>query len=163
MLTDPGYLKYYIAILIWVVVLKVLFMMINRLAKNTLVLSGKFFPATILFSYIGLSIGIFIGSNGQLAVTITVLALLSFFCGTAALLLFNDKYNTIQNRKMATYSFVMIVLALSVGSVAGTDSRKIPGAVDTKIFFYHPDLKMGKNQPGIKKKETDITVFNRSK
>lgn len=160
---DTLYLKYYIAIFISIAVLKGIFVILNRMAKSRLELPSRFFLATLVFSYTGLSVGIFIGITGQAAITIAVLAVLSFCYGSIALIFFTDKHDTPYNRKMATYSLVLITLALAIGSGAGADHRKIPEAVDNKPILSQPEIKTEKNNMGVKGKESEATVFNGKK
>ncbi|MEO8171611.1 MAG: hypothetical protein ABI581_00955 [Sediminibacterium sp.] len=154
------YVAYYVAILILLIVLKVFFIILNRMAKGSLSLPANFFVLTFVFSYLGLSAGFVIGYIEQAAITIAVLAMLSFACGTISVI-FNDRYNTGFNRKIGAYSIVLITMALAIGSGIEDSKMKRQEDIDAKNIFQR-NMKMEKNKAVVKKSEQAI-VFTPSR
>jgi hypothetical protein len=134
MLTDFKYIGYYVIILVSVAVLKVFFIILNRIAKGTLTPPANFFVLTLVFSYLGLTGGFVVGYVRQPAITVAVLAMLFFACGTIAMI-FNDRYNTGFNRKIASYSIVLITMAIGLGSRTEHFNLKRQVDIDAKNIF----------------------------
>jgi hypothetical protein len=157
MLTDFKYIGYYAIILVSVAVLKIFFIILNRIAKGTLTLPANFFVLTLVFSFLGLTAGFVIGYVRQPAITVAVLAMLAFACGTIAII-FNDRYNTGFNRKIASYSIVLITMAIGLGSRMEHFNLKRQVDIDAKNIFQ-PDMKMEKYKAAIKNSEQAFVFY----
>ena len=157
MQTDFIYLRYYGVILFSVILLKIFFIILNRMAKKRLVLPANFFLLTLVFSYLGLSAGFIIGETRQTSITIAVLAMLSFVCGTIAVI-FNDRYNTGFNKKIASYSLVLITMAIALGSRAESFNTKKQEDIDAKNIFRH-ETKDEKYKAVLKKNEQAFVFY----
>lgn len=157
MQTDFIYIGYYAIILISVILLKAFFIILNRMAKGNLALPANFFLITLVFSYLGLSAGFVIGYIRQPAITIATLAMLSFACGTIAVI-FNDRYNTGFNRKIASYSLVLITMALALGSRAESLNTKRQEDIDAKNIFQR-EMKIEKYKASLKKSEQAFVFY----
>ncbi len=151
MQTDFMYIGYYAIVLASVMLLKVFYIILNRMAKGSLTLPANFFLLTLIFSFLGLSAGFVIGYIRQPAITIAVLAMLAFACGTIAII-FNDRYNTGFNRKIASYSLVLITMALGLGSRMESLNMKRQEDIDAKNIFQ-PEMRMEKYKAVLKKSE----------
>lgn len=157
MQTGLGYAGYYTIILASVIILKGVFIILNRMAKGSLTLPANFFLLTLVFSYLGLSAGFVIGYIRQPAITIAVLAMLSFACGTIAVI-FNDRYNTGFNKKIASYSLVLITMAIALGSRAESLNTKRQEDIDAKNIFRH-ETKDEKYKAVLKKSEQAFVLY----
>lgn len=157
MQTDFGYTGYYAIILVSVILLKVFFIILNRMAKGSLTLPANFFLLTLVFSYLGLSAGFVIDYIRQPAIIVAVLAMLSFACGTIAVI-FNDRYNTGFNKKIASYSLVLITMAIALGSRAENLNMKRQEDIDAKNIFQR-EMKMEKYRASLKKSEQAFVLY----
>jgi hypothetical protein len=155
MQTDIIYAKYYVIVLAAVIALKLLFIILRRIFGNTPSPSARFFFITLVFSYLGLTGGFIVSYIRQPAITITVLAGLFFVCGTMAVI-FNDRYNTGFNRKIGTYTILLMSITLAIGS--GTENLKRKKLDDAKNIFP-PETKMEKYKAVFKKGGQAFLLF----
>jgi hypothetical protein len=157
MLLNIMSLKYYVIILIAVVLLKVLFVILNRVANAHLNPPAGFFLITLVFSYLGLTGGFIASYVRQPAITIAVLATLFFIFGTMAVIL-NDRNNRGFDSKIGTYFILLISITMAIGSGTDNFKRKKPEDIDAKNTFQH-EVKMEKNKASLKKSEQAFVLY----
>jgi hypothetical protein len=151
------YARYYVIALIVVIFLKVLFIVLNRMAKTRFTPPASFFLATLVFSYLGLTGGFIVGYMRQPAITISVFSTLLFICGTISVI-FSDRYHTGFSRKIGTYSIILISMALAVGSGTDNFQKKRGDDIDAKNVFQH-ETKKEKYKVVLKRSEQAFVFY----
>jgi hypothetical protein len=145
--TEFTYTHYYLAILLVVVFLKLFYMLINRIAKNNLVLLANFFLISITFSYLGLSLGILIGASQQpvlAGIIAGVICLIGIF---ATMLFFNKKYNSDYSKKVFLYFLLLTPFTLLIGADTAAYKRKQAGNSET-ILQHRTDTEKNHTATG---------------
>jgi hypothetical protein len=129
--TEFTYTHYYLAILLVIVFLKLFYMLINRMAKNNLVLLANFFLISITFSYLGLSIGILIGASRQPVLAGTIAGVICLIGILITMLLFNKKYTGDYRKKVFLYFFLLTPFTLLIGADTASYKRKQADSTET--------------------------------
>ena len=154
--TEFAYTHYYLAILLVVAFLKLFYLLINRIAKNNLVLVANFFQISITFSYLGLSIGILIGASRQPVLAGTIAGVICLIGILTTMLLFNKKYNNEYRKKLFLYFFLLTPFTLLIG--ADTAAYKRKQANNTEITLQHR-TDTEKNRTATRNTEAEAAVF----
>jgi hypothetical protein len=129
--TEFTYTHYYLAILLVVIFLKLFYLLINRIAKNNLVLLANFFLISIVFSYLGLSIGILVGASRQPVLTGTIVGVICLIGILTTMLLFNKKYNSEYRKKIFLYFFLLTPFTLLIGADSAAYKRRQTNNTET--------------------------------
>ena len=154
--TELAYTHYYLAILLVVAFLKLFYMLINRIAKNNLVLVANFFQISITFSYLGLSIGILIGASRQPLWAGTIAGVICLIGILTTMLLFNKKYNNEYRKKIFLYFFLLTPFTLLIGADTAAYKRKQANNTETTLQ-HRTDTE--KNRTATRNIEAEAAVF----
>jgi hypothetical protein len=156
MLTEFTYTHYYLVILLAVISLKLFYMLMNRIAKNNLVVLANFFLLSIIFSFLGLSIGILVGGSQQPVLAGTIAGVICLIGILTTMLLFNKKYNRDYKKKVFLYFFLLTPFTLLIGADTASYKRNRANNNNVETILQRkPDSKKNHTATG----NTEATVL----